>query len=489
MKAKSKACKWKCTFSEFRVEDKIVVAMALVLLFAYLTTLSASLDEEDSVHFAMALREFNVTKNQPHPPGFPVYVALGKAFMPVAGNEVLALTSMSAVFGVLSFIVVYVFLRERLGRRRALAASVICASTPLFWLSSVKALSDMMGLFFTMVPLFLLWKYNSCGGRRLAYIGMLVAGIAAGVRIHSALLLLPAAAIAFRQRKETPSEILKSVSFFVIGAALWVAPLVTFSGLPAYAESASGQLLYRVGNTEISLIGMSSPVLPFEKLYAELHYFLMEGYGVNLWVPGILGVALLSALAVLICRVAGSVPGQKDFVFFSVPLAIYCMLVFILLPAINPRYFLILVPFISALLAAGIWKMERKDFRIAALAITCALLLMHSIALASAIHDEKAPLLQMIEYMERVPGREAVISGSFLSDYIKYYPAGIDAIPVDTSCAAVSAMLGKGRVVLSTSRGDCPCIAYAKVAEFSRDMRVHVKRGFAELYLLSLSDC
>lgn len=470
-------------------EDAAAIAMALVFLFFYLTTLSASLEEEDSAHFALALTDYNITQNHPHPPGFPVYVFIGRMFLAVTGNELLALASMSAVFGALSMLAVYVFMRERLGRQRALAASVVCASTPLFWLSAVKALSDMTGLFFLIVPLALLWRYNSCGGRRLAYIGMFVSGIAAGVRIHTALLLLPAAALALRERKEKPVEILTMASLFVAGACVWGVPLLLVSGPSAYMAS-SGLFMYGVGNPEISLIGVSSPMLPLQKLWAELYYFLMDGYGVNLWAPGILGLALLAAFPVLLWLIARRIPGQKDFIFFSVPLAVYCALIFILLPAFNPRYFLVLVPFVSAALAAGIWKIGKKGFRLAALSVLFALLLAHSIALASGIHDEKAPMLQMVEYLERMPGREIVVSGEFLYDYVIYYHAAIDVISEDAAdCSVLSGLLKDGRAVFSTRVGNCACIAYPKASVFMRDMRIHVKRSVVELHSLSLIPC
>lgn len=43
----------------------------------YFLTRSPYLDEWDSVQFAMGIREFNLWKHQPHPPGYPVYIFLG----------------------------------------------------------------------------------------------------------------------------------------------------------------------------------------------------------------------------------------------------------------------------------------------------------------------------------------------------------------------------------------------------------------------------
>jgi len=60
--------------------------MKAVLIFTaafaiYFVTRSPGLDEWDSVQFAMGIREFNLWKHQPHPPGYPLYIFL--AWLPV----------------------------------------------------------------------------------------------------------------------------------------------------------------------------------------------------------------------------------------------------------------------------------------------------------------------------------------------------------------------------------------------------------------------
>ena len=47
----------------------------------YFASRSPGLDEWDSVQFAMGIREFNLWKHQPHPPGYPLYIFF--AWLPV----------------------------------------------------------------------------------------------------------------------------------------------------------------------------------------------------------------------------------------------------------------------------------------------------------------------------------------------------------------------------------------------------------------------
>src|SRR5215207_3612519 len=52
-----------------------LVAGAYVV--AHLPFLPLSLEDIDSINFALGLRHFDLALHQPHPPGYPLYIALG----------------------------------------------------------------------------------------------------------------------------------------------------------------------------------------------------------------------------------------------------------------------------------------------------------------------------------------------------------------------------------------------------------------------------
>src|SRR5260221_12328783 len=77
-------------------------ALALLFLTAlllYLNFQSISLDDFDSGSFALALDHFDIGLQQPHPPGFPVYVAMGRAIRIVAGGFPAAVTLIRGING------------------------------------------------------------------------------------------------------------------------------------------------------------------------------------------------------------------------------------------------------------------------------------------------------------------------------------------------------------------------------------------------------
>ena len=64
---------------------RALAALALVFALAHVPFLAHSLEDIDSVNFALGVRDFDVAKHQPHPPGYPVYIAIGKVTAAAAG--------------------------------------------------------------------------------------------------------------------------------------------------------------------------------------------------------------------------------------------------------------------------------------------------------------------------------------------------------------------------------------------------------------------
>src|SRR5215831_2233873 len=57
----------------------LVLLVSLIFFFTHLFNLPRTLEDLDSVNFALGVEHFDVGSHQPHPPGYPVYIALAKA--------------------------------------------------------------------------------------------------------------------------------------------------------------------------------------------------------------------------------------------------------------------------------------------------------------------------------------------------------------------------------------------------------------------------
>lgn len=236
------------------VPPKVLYALAAAYLAAHLPSLAPSLEDIDSINFALGLRDFDPARHQPHPPGAPVYIALGRALLalisgawPSLGRtaaEALTLGMLSVIAGVIAIVAVArVFAEVDAGaaddrplgqphrfRPVVLWATALVAVSPLFWLSGLRPMSDLPGLAVALVAQ--VWLLQGRGDRRRLTYGALASGLAAGIRVQTAWLTLPLLGLALvRQRRAGARWLLtRPVAALAAGGFVWAVPLVADSG-------------------------------------------------------------------------------------------------------------------------------------------------------------------------------------------------------------------------------------------------------------------
>ncbi|MGH9387920.1 MAG: hypothetical protein ACRD2N_26985, partial [Vicinamibacterales bacterium] len=156
--------------------SRFLVALAIVFAVAHVPFLASSLEDIDSVNFALGVRDFDVAQHRPHPPGYPIYIAAGKIAVgtlgllsdaPESSIEAGALAILSLLSGLASIWLLYrlfdaLTIASPSTRRpesarddslrasgtinlTALAATTITISCPLFWYLAVRPMSDLPG--------------------------------------------------------------------------------------------------------------------------------------------------------------------------------------------------------------------------------------------------------------------------------------------------------------------------------------------------------
>ena len=169
---------------------RLAVTLALIFLLAHLPFLAPTLEDLDSINFALGVRHFDPAEHQPHPPGYPFYIGLGKLSTGAldllhpsgtaaavraalasaaaggrgtpAENAALGLALWSALFGALA---VFQLLRlfaslDPDGAPDAVPALALTIACPLFWFTAARPLSDTPGLVAALAgQAFLTWGF------------------------------------------------------------------------------------------------------------------------------------------------------------------------------------------------------------------------------------------------------------------------------------------------------------------------------------------
>jgi hypothetical protein len=266
------------------VSRRLVGILALLFAAAHLPHLPSTLEDIDSVNFALGLRDFDVAEHRPHPPGYPIYIGVGKLAVLLsaplhAGAEQSTIEARSlaalSLLGATAAVVLLYRLMSTLSFRggassaapwhavdvRALTATTLAACCPLLWYAAVRPMSDAPGLAAALaaqVCLALAWwrqQPGFDGDRRLSpglleasgrmiVLGALLSGLAIGWRAQNAMLTVPLLLIVLIDRigRGFGAALVGASVAFAVGIVCWFVPLVVASGgLDAYLAALGSQ--------------------------------------------------------------------------------------------------------------------------------------------------------------------------------------------------------------------------------------------------------
>jgi hypothetical protein len=144
----------------------------------------------DSVNFALALRHFDPSVHQPHPPGYFLYVRLGMLSNAVFHDANTALVAISILASCGAVALVYLLALTWFGRAAANFAGLIFVCSPLAWFHGTVALNYIVEAAFSVLIGYFCWQVYS-GANRFVLPSAIALGLAAGFRQSSLLVLAP----------------------------------------------------------------------------------------------------------------------------------------------------------------------------------------------------------------------------------------------------------------------------------------------------------
>jgi hypothetical protein len=245
----------------------IASGLALVTLASRWPYRARMLYNWDAVQFALALREFDVAKHQPHPPGYLFYVGLARVVNVTLGDPTLAYVALSMLFSAATTFTVYWLGRAIYGRLTAAAAAALLAVSPLFWFYGSVGLTYAGEAFAASLVALLAWRTLG-GSVRHLYTGAVVLGLAGGLRLSVLVLMFPLWAGAAIVGIQSARRIWIAGALLAGSACAWLGPVVWLSGGPGAYLSTSAWL-YR-----LMILPTSVASLAPEVTLAQTRYLL-----------------------------------------------------------------------------------------------------------------------------------------------------------------------------------------------------------------------
>lgn len=398
-----------------------VAALAVLFLLAHLFLFPPTLEDIDSINFALGIRDFDVARHQPHPPGYPVFIALGKVSASIvhalgAADPVPpALSLLSAASGA-SLVPLLFALYRRFGADPRVAwwamAATVCA--PLFWFTALRPLSDMTGLALAVSSQVLLLgatrpRRGAAVGSdpstrtvpgsdpstravlgsdpRQLILGALLGGLAAGVRVQTIMLTAPVllAALLWPNRGLSLASRLGALAAALFGGLLWGVPLLIASGgLSDYLAALGSQ----AGEDFSGVVMLWTTRSPRVAVDAFLYSFVWP------WGSLALGAVVVAAAVIGLIRAVWRMP--RSVVFLGIAFGPYAVFHLLFHETVTVRYALPLVLPVGWLAAYAAAGLGRLGLTLTAGALVATMLVMSAPA-ARAYARDGSPAFRAFE--------------------------------------------------------------------------------------------
>jgi hypothetical protein len=395
--------------------------LAAVFLAFHLPYLPASLEDLDSINFALGVRQFDVAQHQPHPPGYPLFILAAKVAHALIPSEAKALAAISVVAGALGiFAIAILFARLRLDDEPRsdgwlVAATALAVACPLYWFTAARPLSDMTGLAATLAV-----QVMIVGARtdRDLIAAAFCAALAAGIRSQVVWLTVPLLVVrgvmkplhqgnrhhgghgghggpvgssqdaSFVSPVSSVVPSLRILAAYVVGALVWAIPLVLLTGGPA----AYWRALFNQGAEDLTGIQMLW-TRPNVRTFADALYYAFIAPWAVWWVAGLVLALSTVGAVVLLLR------NRRAFALLIAAFGPYFVFDLLFQETFTSRYALPLVIPVVALAAAGASVLPRPAGLVAVtlLAVYSAHIGGTSVAAFAA---EKAPAFRLLDDMQ-----------------------------------------------------------------------------------------
>ena len=265
-----------------RSDTGMALGLFILGILSRLPFCSQMLYHWDSVNFALAVEKFDMQLHQPHPPGFILYVLLGKWATWLVGDVNAGYVWISVLCSGLGAAAMFYLGRELFGRKTGLLTALLFLTSPAVWFHGEIALTYVLEALMVVILVLLWWLMLREVRTKWLVLGSIAMGLSGGFRLPAMVLLAPL--YLFSLRRYAWKKILFALLLMGVSSFVWLVPSADQSGgLIAYFQDTFGLTSYSVPveqqtlNPVVLLFGEESVAESIGRLGMYMIYGLLGG--------------------------------------------------------------------------------------------------------------------------------------------------------------------------------------------------------------------
>ena len=331
----------------------ITLFLTILMVITRLPFTSKFLYEWDSVNFALAFEKYDILLHQPQPPGYILFVGLGKLLNQLFHDANLTIVFISIMFSLLTAIVLYFLGKQLFSRKIAIIGAILLIFSPIFWfygeIATIYPSESFLAILIAYTS-YMAFKGNLKNDKKFFYISTLILGLAGGFRQDLIPFMFPLWFFCLFYQNRHYKRIITAFALLAISILLWLLPTIILAG---------GLETYLNAGGHFSASFKTSSILFGASLSNQL---LMDGMLVS-WLMiglGFLGGFLIILFLIMKRKTVLNKRMLKNpkFIFLSLwILPSFLFLVFI--PLSKPGYSLTFLPALSLILGYVIVEVSR----------------------------------------------------------------------------------------------------------------------------------
>lgn len=400
-------------FLDLKRKEGLFLLLSLCVVSRILTSIYYIADP-DSLRFALCISNYDITKLQPHFPGYPVFCFFAKVLNVFINNYPV---TFSAIGGVSVFILCYSLLKIKRhfsisGPDWILAGLIFL--NPFFWIMSNRYMPDMLGLAVCALASYFYIEGKFKTSANIIFIALV--GLLAGIRLS----FLPLFIIPVLQSIIYRPGPLKQILCGLTVVTLWLTPMIIDTGWEQLVTAAKTQT-----DGHFNEWGGTMNTAPEFSTRASGFIEGINAVGLSGFWPGrnwltivlnvIIIIAVCSSIKKLLIKKEGTI-----IIFIS--LVLYGMWAFLYQNIIySPRHILPLLPPLILLISTGLTVLA--EFKKVFYLLSALLLVFYGVSCILQLkqHLQPVSIAQTSNYLKKhINQKDAIIS----TGLVNYYLAG-----------------------------------------------------------------